>query len=93
MRARVIARAAVVLVALAAVAGPAFAQIQQLPATSRSEAQSQSLNNSLVNQGQSRGAAQQNQFEVNSLRNDSARTASPPAVAAPPVAGPAGVRR
>lgn len=80
--------------ALASGATPASAQIQQLPETSRSEAQSNAINNSLAVQGRNRGIAQQNQFEVNSLRNESAiRSAPAPIVAAPPIAGPAGVRR
>ena len=94
MHARMLARTGVAVAALAAAEISALAQIQQLPETSRSEAQSQSLNNSLVNQGQYRGDAQQTQFEVNALRNQQSRTVSPPVVAAPPIAGPAaGVRR
>lgn len=72
----------------------AFAQIAVLPETSRAEAQSSAINNSLAAQGQNRAAAQQNQFEVNSLRNEGAiRSAPAPIVAAPPIAGPAPVRR
>lgn len=74
--------------------GAACAQIAVLPETSRAEAQSSAINNSLAAQGQSRAAAQQNQFEVNSLRNESSiRSAPAPIVAAPPIAGPAPVRR
>jgi P pilus assembly chaperone PapD len=77
----------------AAIAGaaPAYAQIAVLPETSRSEAQSGAINRSLEVQGRSRLQTQQNQFEINSLRNEGARTAAP-VVVAPPIAGPAPVR-
>ncbi len=67
--------------------GAASAQV--LPETSRSEASSNAINNSLVRQGQARDAAQQQQFEINSLRN--ARPA--PTVVAPPIVAPAPVIR
>ena len=71
--------------------GAASAQV--LPETSRSEATSTSINNSLVRQGQSRDAAQQQQFEINSLRNPRPAPITPPAVIAPPIAGPAPLTR
>jgi hypothetical protein len=76
--------------ALAAIT-PALAQIAVLPETSRSEAQSGAINRSLDVQGRSRLQNQQNQFEINSLRNEGSRTAAP-VVVAPPIAGPAPVR-
>ena len=69
---------------------PGLAQIQQLPATSRSEAQTNAISRSLGEQGQDRAAAQQNQFEINSLRTESSVR---PAVTAPPIVGPAPLRR
>jgi hypothetical protein len=72
-------------------AAPAFAQIERLPETSRSEAQANGINRSLDMQGRSRVQSQQNQFEINSLRNESSRSAAP-IVVAPPIAGPAPVR-
>jgi hypothetical protein len=82
------------LAALAVSTLPAAAQIQPLPETSRSEAQSNALNNALVREGQSRGVTEQNQFEINALRNQSSRAvSSPPIVVAPPIAGPGPVNR
>ena len=71
--------------------GAASAQV--LPETSRSEATSTSINNSLVRQGQNRDAAQQQQFENNSLRNSRPAPVAAPIVVAPPIAGPAPVTR
>ncbi|NNM71501.1 hypothetical protein [Enterovirga aerilata] len=72
--------------AAALAAAPAFAQIERLPETSRSEAQSNAINNSLNAQSRSRIQTQQNQFEINSLRNENAIRSAPPPVVAPPVA-------
>lgn len=77
---------------LALLTTPALAQIQQLPATSRSEAQTNAIAGSLQAQGQSRNAAQQNQFEINSLRTQNDMRATSPIVTAPPIVGPAPVR-
>ena len=76
------------LAAAAALAGaaPAFAQIERLPETSRSESQANAINRSLDRQGQSRLQSQQNQFEVNSLRNENSVRSSAPIVVAPPIA-------
>ena len=76
--------------ALALSAAPGSAQIQQLPATSRSEAQTNAISRSLGEQGQDRSSTQQNQFEINSLRTDNSIR---PVVTAPPIAGPAPFRR
>lgn len=74
--------------------GPASAQIQTLPETSRSQGQANSINENLANQGQNRSAVQQNQFEINSLRTTPGMGAPPPpAVGGPGVVGPAPVRR
>lgn len=78
----------------AALAGPASAQIQTLPETSRSQGQANSINENLANQGQNRGIGQQNQFEINSLRTTPGMGAPPPpVVSGPGVVGPAPVRR
>ena len=58
----------------------AVAQVQQLPATSRAEQQVNTINRSIAVEQQNRSAAQQNQFEVNSLRNQLSRPAPPPLV-------------
>lgn len=79
---------------VAALTGPAWAQIQTLPETSRSQGQANSINENLANQGQNRGVVQQNQFEINSLRNPPGMGAPPPPiVSGPGVVGPAPVRR
>ena len=82
------------LAAAIAVAGalPADAQIERLPETSRSEAQSGAINRSLESQGRSRLQTQQNQFEVNSLRNENAIRSTAPIVVAPPIAGATPIR-
>lgn len=67
-------------IAVLLAASAAGAQVQQLPATSRAEQQVNSLNRSMAVEQQNRSAAQQNQFEVNSLRNELSRPASPPLV-------------
>ncbi len=78
----------------ATLAGPASAQIQTLPETSRSQGQANSINENLANQGQNRGIVQQNQFEINSLRTTPGMGAPPPpVVSGPGVVGPAPVRR
>jgi hypothetical protein len=78
--------------ALLAGALPASAQIERLPETSRSEAQSGAINRSLESQGRARVQTQQNQFEINSLRNENAIRSTAPIVVAPPIAGPAPIR-
>ena len=66
-------------------AAPALAQIEQLPSTSRGEAQVNSLNRSMSNDQQNRGASQQNQIELNSLRLQQSRP--PVSLPAPSVPG------
>ena len=66
-------------------AGPGFAQIAPLPETSRAEAQSNALNNSLTTQSQNRSAVQQNQFETNSLRSQSSVQPVTPSYTGPSV--------
>lgn len=78
---------------LVALASPALAQVERLPTTSRSEAQVNAINNSLLSEGQNRAAVQQNQFEINSLRTQDSLRATAPIVVAPPIAGPAPVGR
>ena len=73
-----------------ALAGAAAAQIQPLAPTSRGEAASSGINNSLAIQQQNRAAAQQNQFEINSLRNEQSRPVAPPVVAPISPVGPPG---
>ena len=55
--------------ALAALAAPAAAQMDPRPATSRAERQIMENNRQLELQQQQRSFTQQNQFEINSLRN------------------------
>jgi hypothetical protein len=62
-------RALVSALALVAFANPAAAQLDPRPATSRAERQIMENNRALELQQQQRGFTQQNQFEINSLRN------------------------
>ena len=55
--------------ALAALAAPAAAQIDPRPATSRAERQIMENSRALELQQQQRSFTQQNQFEINALRN------------------------
>ena len=55
--------------ALAALAAPAAAQMDPRPATSRAERQIMENSRALELQQQQRSFTQQNQFEINSLRN------------------------
>jgi hypothetical protein len=57
-----------IALALSVLAGPALAQTQRLPTTSRSEQQVRDLNASIGQRERNIGAVQQNQFEVNQLR-------------------------
>jgi predicted PurR-regulated permease PerM len=81
---------ALVLAGLAASLGvlaisSASAQIQQLPETTRSEAQVNSLNSQIGSQQQTRGIQQQNQFETNQIRGQIQNAPSPIIVSPPPV--------
>lgn len=79
-------RAFVTALGLALVVGGATAQAQYDPAASRAENQVNSLNRSMTTHQQDRAAAQQNQFETNSLRNELSRPVPPPlAPVSPPV--------
>jgi hypothetical protein len=62
-------RAFVLALALAAFAGPAAAQLDPRPMTSRAERQIMENNRALELQQQQRAVTQQNQFEINALRN------------------------
>lgn len=69
---------------------PAAAQIQQLPAQSRSEAQVNSLNRDMTRDQEVRGIVQQNQFESNQIRQ---QITTQPTITAPPIALPPNVGR
>jgi len=58
------------MLALVAAAGPALAQTERLPLTSRSEAYINNANRSLALQQQLRSQSQQTQFEINQLRGE-----------------------
>jgi hypothetical protein len=62
-------RVSALAVALAVLATPAAAQMDPRPATSRAERQMMENSRALELQQQQRGFVQQNQFEINSLRN------------------------
>ena len=74
--------------ALAALAAPAAAQMDPRPATSRAERQIMENSRALELQQQQRSFTQQNQFEINALRNQlqqqqmfpPARTCAPGAI-------------
>ena len=72
-------------VALTLIASTASAQIRQLPETSRSEAQVNTLNNSMMQQQRERAVSQQNRFETNSLQTQIHSQPVAPPVIAPPV--------
>jgi hypothetical protein len=69
-------------------AAPAFAQIQALPDTSRSESRVNSLNSEMRSDQQLRGVQQQNQFENNQIRGQIQSAPSPIVVTPPPIVGP-----
>lgn len=66
---------AATLVAATVAAGPAGAQTERLPSTSRSERQVNDINGSLARQQRVMRDTQQNQFEVNQLRSQLSRDA------------------
>lgn len=75
-----------ILLAAAALAGsPAWAQVERLPTTSRSERQVNDINGSLARQQRDMRDTQQNQFEVNQLRSQLSRDAisTPPPISVP----------
>ncbi|HEV2558903.1 MAG TPA: hypothetical protein VGU45_09775 [Microvirga sp.] len=63
-------RALIVIAALAGLAVPAVAQTQRLPRVSPAEQQARELNRATQNQNRSLNAQQQDQFEVNQLRQE-----------------------
>ena len=77
-------RAIVFTLAVTLTARSAVAQLDA-PGPSPTEQRVQSLNRSMLNEQQSRAATQQNQFEVNSLRNELSRTVVPPPVVGSPI--------
>ena len=70
-------RAIVLTLVATLTATAAMAQLDA-PGPSPTEQRVQSLNRSMLNDQQSRAATQQNQFEVNSLRNELSRPVVPP---------------
>jgi hypothetical protein len=78
------------LLAVVTAAIPATAQVEQLPAQSRSEAHVNSLNNSMARDQQLRGVVQQNQFETNQFRQ---QTTTQPIIVTPPIVLPPSVAR
>ena len=76
--------AAAVLIGLPAVAA---AQIQQLPATSRSEGQLNQMNNEIAQQQQIRGIQQQNQIETNRTQMQIQTAPQPVPVPVAPIGG------
>jgi TolA-binding protein len=75
------------MLALAAAAGPALAQTERLPLTSRSEAYINNANRSLALQQQLRSQSQQTQFEINQLRGDVQRSQQFPPMVGPGTVG------
>lgn len=79
----------VLAVATVLVSSAASAQIQTLPQEGRAETRASGINNGLVVQERNRAGTQQNQFEINALRN---QPATPP-MAGPPAFAPGPGRR
>jgi TolA-binding protein len=63
-------RALIVAIFITAIAAPALAQPERLPAQSRSEQQIQDINRSLAVQQRELRQEQQTQFEINQLRGE-----------------------
>jgi hypothetical protein len=80
-------RAAVAILALVILTLPVLAQ-QRLPRRSPSEQQLDSINRSIGNQERQIGQQQQNQFEINQLRQDMNRQQSFPTLTGPNAPGP-----
>ncbi|MDB5591878.1 MAG: hypothetical protein JWR86_2403 [Enterovirga sp.] len=57
---------------------PAAAQGLAVPPANRAESQVNAINRAITADQQNRAAAQQNQFEVNALRNQLSRPPAPP---------------
>ena len=71
-------RSLILLVLALAAAAPAFAQIERLPAMSRSERQVIETNRALQQQQRDLRQDQQTQFEINQLRNQLQQQQSQP---------------
>jgi hypothetical protein len=71
-------RALIVAIFITAIAAPALAQPERLPAQSRSEQQIQDINRSLAVQQRELRQEQQTQFEINQLRNQFQQQQSQP---------------
>ena len=67
----------------AVLAGPALAQVERLPQTSRAERQSNDINQNIQRQQQQMQNNQQTQFEVNQLRNELQQSRQFPSVTGP----------
>ena len=78
----------VVAAGLVFASAAAQAQIEQLPETSRGEAQVNRLNRDIQSQQQTRAIQQQNQFETNQIRGQIQSAPSPIVVTPPPIVGP-----
>ena len=76
-------RALVLFLALAAAAAPALAQGLSAPRTSRSEREVQEINRSIQRQQRELGNQQQDQIELNQLRQDLSRRNNTPALTGP----------
>jgi hypothetical protein len=72
-----------VIVAIAGLSVPALAQTQRLPRTSPAEQEVRDINRTLQRQNRSLNYQQQDQFEVNQLRQDLQRQRT-----FPPIVGP-----
>ncbi len=81
-------RIIIVLAALAALIAPATAQTQRLPRMSPAEQQVRELNQSMQGQNRSLNTQQQNQFEVNQLRQDLHRQETFTPIAPPRICAP-----
>jgi TolA-binding protein len=71
-------RLCIIPLALAALAGPALAQVDRVPEQSRSERQVNEINRSLTIQQQDLRQNQQTQFEINQLRGQIQRDSMVP---------------
>jgi len=67
----------------AVLAGPAAAQVERLPQPSRAERQSQDINRAIQQQELQTRQSQQNQFELNQLRNELQQSRQAPLMTGP----------
>jgi hypothetical protein len=68
---------------MAALAGPALAQVERLPLQSRAERQVQDINRAMQSQQLQTRQNQQSQFEVNQLRNEIQQSRQAPLMTGP----------